>query len=138
MGKHRKRMRHRSIGSIYFTTVYSRQKPKDWWSKEVGWLNSNCAYIPEEFIGFLGPFCFIELFGRAPIARLVRYYHDNHYRKWEFNLDGLMLRKQQEWRMGYYERNDRDTPIQNAWRIVSVKFVEPAFYRLRRKFFPGS
>ena len=111
---------------------------RDWWTKEIGWWNKNASYIPEEFLGFIGPLPFIELFGCAPITRLVRYYHDNSYRLWEFNLDGLMLRKQTEWRMGYYERDERDTSIRNAWRMVKVKWIDPAFYRIKRSFSHGS
>jgi hypothetical protein len=107
---------------------------RDWWSREIGWWNKNGAFIPEEFLGFLGPLPFIELFGRVPITRIVRYYFDNRYRFWEFNLDSLMQAKVESWGMPYYERDDRDSALRNAWRMVRVKWVDPAIWRAKRRF----
>ena len=104
-----------------------------WWNKELGWWNKHAVYIAEEFLSFLGPLPFIEMFGRAPITRLVRYYYDNGYALWEFRLDGLMLRKVEEWGMSYYERDDRDSALRNAWRVLMVKWFSPAIYRIRRR-----
>lgn len=110
------------------------KRQRDWWSKEIGWWNKWApAYMPEEFLGFLGPLPFIELFGRSPITRLVRYFYDNHYSLWEFRLDSLMLLKAGEWKMSYYEREDRDSALRNAWRQIKVKWISPAIYRIRRK-----
>ena len=102
----------------------------DWWNKETG---KNWPFIPEEFLGMLGPLPFIDLFGRAPITRIVRYFHDNHYRLWEFRLDSLMQIKVEDWKMPYYERDDRHSALRNAGRMVQVKWIDPAIYRLRRK-----
>lgn len=114
---------------------YERGKSqRDWWSKEIGWWNKNASFMPEEFLNFLGPLPFIELFGRPPITRLVRYYHDNTYRLWEFKLDALMKGKERGWNMGYYERDDRDSSLQNAWRMICVKWLDPAIYRVKRKY----
>jgi hypothetical protein len=107
---------------------------RDWWTKEIGWWNKNAAYMPEEFLGFLGPLPFIELFGRSPITRIVRYYFDNRYHLWEFRLDVFMQVKGESWKMLYYGREDRDSPLQNAWRMVRVKWIDPAIYRVRYRF----
>lgn len=107
---------------------------RDWWSKEIGWWNKNASYVPEEFLGFLGPLPFIELFGRAPITSIVRFYFDNRYRLWEFRLDNFMKTKEKLWNMPYYERDDRDSALQNLWRMVRVKWVDPAIYKMRRRF----
>lgn len=105
---------------------------KDWWTKERGWMDKHSVYIPEEFLGLLGPLPFIELFGRTPITRLVRYYHDNTYKLWEFWLDSKMCSKVKQWDMWYYERDDRDSAIHNAWRVFSVKWIQPAFFKTKK------
>ena len=102
----------------------------DWWNKETG---KNWPFIAEEFLGMLGPLPFIDLFGRAPITRIVRYFYDNHYRLWEFRLDSLMQCKVEDWEMSYYERDDRHSALHNAWRMIQVKWVDPKFYRFRRR-----
>ena len=107
---------------------------RDWWTKEVGWLDKNAAYLPEEFMRHLTPLAFIDIFGRGPIPRLVRYYFDNNYRIWEFKLDTLMTSKVIEWKMIYFERDDRESSVRNAVRIVRLKWIDPAIYRAKRKF----
>ena len=94
---------------------------RDWWSREIGWLNKHAVYIPEEFLGLLGPLPFIELFGRGPRTRLVRHFFDNRYSAWEFNLDCAMSRLKIRWNMAYYERDDRDSALTDAWRMIRVK-----------------
>lgn len=111
---------------------------RDWWTREIGLWNKELIYFPEEFLKFLGPLPFIELFGRAPISRIVRYFYDNHYALWEFKLDCLMVSKTHDWSMSYFERNDRDSAVKNAWRIVRVKWIDPAIYRLNQRFLPAS
>jgi hypothetical protein len=113
----------------------SGKSQRDWWSKEVGWWNKNAAYIPEEFLGLLGPLAFIELFGRSPITRIARYYYDNRYRTWMFKLDSLMQTMSDKWGMLYYERDDRESALQNAWRMMRVKWIDPAIWRVQRRFF---
>ena len=106
---------------------------RDWWSKEVGWWDKNATYIPEEWLGMLGPLPFIELFGREPITRIVRHYHDNSYKDWEFLLDNWAQKKQDEWGMWYYERDDRDSSMRNIWRMVRNKWISPFIFRLKAK-----
>ena len=106
---------------------------RDWWTREIGWWNKNGSYFPEEFLALLGPLPFIELFGRDPITHIVRYYFDNRYRLWEFHLDSLMKAKESDWKMSYYERNDRDSALKNTWRMVQVKWIDPFMYRSKRR-----
>jgi len=114
---------------------YERGKSqRDWWSKEIGWWNKNAAYNPEEFLRCFGPLPFIDLFGRGPITRFVRYYYDNHYSTWEFCLDNLMLSKIGVWKMSYYDRDDRDSALYNTWKMFRIKWVDPRIYKLKRKF----
>lgn len=106
---------------------------RDWWNKETG---RNWPFIPEEFLAMLGPLPFIELFGRDPITTVVRYFYDNRYAIWEWNLDCFMLKKSEEWDMPYYERDDRDSALRNAWHMVKVKWIAPVIYRMKRRFLP--
>jgi hypothetical protein len=106
---------------------------RDWWTKEIGWWNKNSVYSPEEFLRFLGPLPFIDLFGRGPIPRLVRYYYDNGYALWEFRLDGLMVRMASKWKMSYYERDERESALRNAWRVMRTKWLEPYLYRWKKR-----
>ncbi len=105
---------------------------RDWWTREIGWWNKNASYMPEEFLHFLGPLPFIELFSRCPITRIVRYYYDNNYRVWNFRLDSFMESRVARWRILYYERDDRNTSLENAWRMESVKWIQPISYRFKR------
>ena len=109
------------------------KRQRDWWTKEIGWWNKEAVFIPEEFLPLLDPLPFIELLGRAPITRLARYYHDNTYHLWEFKLDTLMKGLERAWGMSYFERDDRDSAVRNAWRMIRVKWFDPAVYRLKRK-----
>lgn len=101
---------------------------RDWWNRETG---RNWPFFGEEFLGMLGPLPFIELFGRQPITRVVRYLYDNNYALWEWHLDCFMLKKSEEWGMFYYQRDDRDSALGNAWRIVRVKWIAPVIYHMR-------
>lgn len=111
---------------------------KDYWTKEIGWWNrkdgAGEAYIAEEFLAMLGPIPFIDLFGRGPIPWLVRYYHDNNYALWEFKLDGFMTQKVQEWGMSsYFDRDYRGSSLQNAWRVLRIKWIDPLIWRTKRR-----
>lgn len=98
---------------------------RDWWTKQKGWWDKNAIYMPEEWLRWLGPLPFIDLFDRAPISRLVRYYYDNHYQTWEFRLDGWALEKQNKWGMWYYERDERHNALRNVWRMIRIKWIDP-------------
>jgi hypothetical protein len=117
-----------------FARYMHGKNQRDWWTKEVGWWSKNNAYIPEEFLCFLGPLPFIELFGRGPITNIVRYYYDNHYSLWEFRLDRWAQDRANEWRMTYFERDDRDSALQNAIRTVRIRWIDPAIYKMKRRF----
>jgi len=109
------------------------KRQRDWWTKEIGWWNKEAVFTPEEFLHLLGPLPFLELFGRGPITRLVRYYYDNTYHLWEFKLDTMMKGLEQAWRMSYFERDDRDSTILNAWKMLRVRWFDPAVYGLKCK-----
>lgn len=123
----------RSSDSRLLHRYVQGKSQRDWWTKEIGWLNQNACYVPEEFLSMLGPLPFIELFGRGPITRIVRHYFDNHYSLWEFKLDSFMLLKQKQWGMHYYEADERHSAVQNAWRMIWVKWVAPAIFRIKHR-----
>ena len=68
---------------------YKRGKAmRDWWFKEKGELSRlGSWFMPEEFLGFLMPECFCELFGRWPITCIVRSLYDEHYSDDEYKSD---------------------------------------------------
>lgn len=113
--------------------VYGKGQ-RDWWTKEIGWWNKNAFYVAEEFIRFLHPLNFIELFGREPLTNLVRYCHDNQYAAWEFKLDLWAQCFVERNNMAYFERDDRHSALRNAWRVMVVKYLDPFSYRIRRMF----
>lgn len=118
--------------SILLERYIKGKSQRDWWFMEIGWWNKNGAFVPEEFIRHLNPLAFIDLFGRAPIPRMVRYYFDSNYSLWEFKLDSLMTSKVFKWNMVYFERDDRESSIRNAFRMIRLKWLEPSVYRAKR------
>jgi hypothetical protein len=52
-----------------------------------------------------------------------------------FKLDSLMQTMSDKWGMLYYERDDRESALQNAWRMMRVKWIDPAIWRVQRRFF---
>lgn len=109
---------------------------RDWWFKEVGWFKKNAIFIPEEFLGFLTPLCFIELFGRAPIIELVRYYHDNGYSSLAFTMDNRIKSfLAGNTKMAYFERDDREPWHSVVWRMARLRYIEPAAWEAREKLF---
>lgn len=90
---------------------------RDYWFKEVGWLNKHSVCIPEEFLHFMHPLCFIELFGRAPITELVRFRYDNSYRLLDFRVD-MWLKSHWPFGLVAFEREDRDAWWKVCWQVV--------------------
>lgn len=107
---------------------------RDWWSKESAWWRRHSAAIAEEWLGFLGPLPFIELFGRAPITPLVRYFHDNRYSNLQFRLDTKISEwTRPEGRFPYFQRDDRDSCWKVLWRLFRIAKLDPWVWKLKRK-----
>lgn len=108
---------------------------RDWWSKEAGWMNKHSCYIPEEFLGKVDPLPFIDLFGRAPIGRIVRYYHDNHYSNLDFRMDqwiASLLDRYQEL-LPYYERDEREGWARVLVHLVQIRWIDPFLWKAKRR-----
>lgn len=60
---------------------------RDYWTKEISWWNRNAVFNREEFVAFLTPEAYLELFGLEPATMRVRYWFDNNYTDGEFERD---------------------------------------------------
>lgn len=52
---------------------------RDWWTKEIGWWRKHALFLAEEFLSFLTPEAFFDLFGHFPRTWFVRDCFDNNY-----------------------------------------------------------
>lgn len=105
---------------------------RDYWHKEIGWWDKNGVYQPEEFLRFMNPLCFIELFGRAPIDEFVRYYYDNQYSLLDFRMD-MKLKTYIRKYMIYFDRDPRMSWIKVLYHIFRLRYVEPTVWKLKRR-----
>lgn len=106
---------------------------RDWWSKEIGWLNHHACFIPEEYLAMLGPLPFIELFGREPISRIVRLHFDNRYSNWSFRMDAWIARLTSPGgSFFYYQRDDRDSGLVVLVHLAKLRWFDPLIWRLKR------
>jgi|SRR6185312_9528455 len=121
-------------GEACLAKRYARGKAnRDFWTKEIGWWDKYAVYIPEEFIGMLGPLPFIDLFGRLPITEFVRLYYDNNYSNLAFKIDmKIKSLTGAGTRLWFFERDDRMSWQKVLWKITQMRFISPWLWKTKR------
>ena len=66
---------------------------RDWWFKHLGDLKrEKSILLDEDYLVFLNPDCFCDLFGRWPRTHLVRWIYDNNYSRDMLDRDIKLVR----------------------------------------------